>query len=169
MNESLKTCKRCGNEKSVELFPKRHKRPGVYQNICKKCKNDKDVLRQRSNLQAKRDRSYRTYDPIKKKAQYERLMSDPAQRQKAIDRSRSYRLRNRLKAKAHEQAQYAVKMGRLVKPDACQECGQKSNVDGHHKDYSKPLEVIWLCRPCHRKQHRKESKALTTHNEGKEK
>jgi hypothetical protein len=33
-------------------------------------------------------------------------------------------------------------------------CGEKK-VEGHHEDYSKPLEVIWLCRKHHREKHRK--------------
>lgn len=45
----------------------------------------------------------------------------------------------------------AVKTGRLVRLP-CEHCGAtKSN--GHHEDYSKPLVVIWLCRPCHDTEH----------------
>lgn len=44
----------------------------------------------------------------------------------------------------------ALKEGRLVKPSACSACGAEAKyIDGHHHDYDKPLEVIWLCRSCH--------------------
>ena len=48
---------------------------------------------------------------------------------------------------------YHVKMGHIIKPKQC-ECGNKK-VEGHHSDYSKPLQVIWLCRSCHANLHRK--------------
>lgn len=43
----------------------------------------------------------------------------------------------------------AIKNGRLVRPDACQQCGRGAHIDAHHEDYSKPLDVVWLCRKCH--------------------
>lgn len=36
----------------------------------------------------------------------------------------------------------------------CSVCGSVLNVQAHHPDYSKPLEVIWLCTPCHADEHR---------------
>ena len=47
-----------------------------------------------------------------------------------------------------------VRMGRIKKPTKCQVCNKKSKVEGHHKDYKKPLDVIWLCRNCHKLEHR---------------
>lgn len=45
-----------------------------------------------------------------------------------------------VRARAHGQIQPA---------GLCESCGEAKPLDGHHEDYSKPLEVVWLCRPCH--------------------
>lgn len=52
----------------------------------------------------------------------------------------------------------AVAAGDLVRPAVCGQCGVGCKPDGHHEDYSKPLEVVWLCRSCHSALHR-ETKA----------
>lgn len=54
------------------------------------------------------------------------------------------------KARAHSLVYDAIKSGRLTRPDACSACGVGCKPHGHHDDYSKPLAVRWLCRPCHR-------------------
>lgn len=48
----------------------------------------------------------------------------------------------------------AVKLGELVR-QPCEVCGA-TRTDGHHDDYSKPLEVRWLCRGHHLKHHDRE-------------
>src|SRR3990167_918732 len=42
---------------------------------------------------------------------------------------------------------YYRRTGRL-KPTPCERCGDP-NVETHHPDYARPLEVTWLCRCCH--------------------
>jgi hypothetical protein len=59
--------------------------------------------------------------------------------------------RDRVNQKARSQARHAARMGRIIKTD-CEVCGV-SPVEGHHTDYSKPLEVRWLCIPHHQAQH----------------
>ena len=49
--------------------------------------------------------------------------------------------------KAHKAVSYALKTGKLKKQN-CRECGV-AVVQAHHEDYSKPLEVIWLCPKHH--------------------
>ena len=49
------------------------------------------------------------------------------------------------------------KRGRLT-PQPCEECGRPSD-EMHHEDYDKPLDVRWLCRPCHVEHHREEKLA----------
>ena len=45
----------------------------------------------------------------------------------------------------------AVRKGQILKRP-CERCGAKK-VHGHHPDYSRPLDVVWLCPDCHRKEH----------------
>ena len=57
------------------------------------------------------------------------------------------------KIKAHSGVSNALRDGILSKKPC--PCGE-IEVEGHHEDYSKPLEVDWLCTKCHIKAHRKE-------------
>lgn len=45
---------------------------------------------------------------------------------------------------------YAVHTGKL-KPHPCFVCGQKA--EAHHPDYSRPLDVMWLCSAHHKQAH----------------
>ena len=47
----------------------------------------------------------------------------------------------------------AVKRGLLVK-QPCEVCGTDENVEAHHDDYMRPLDVRWLCRTHHGEHHR---------------
>jgi hypothetical protein len=47
----------------------------------------------------------------------------------------------------------AKRKGILVPSEGCEACGIRVPLEAHHEDYSKLLEVRWLCRPCHRKRH----------------
>lgn len=54
--------------------------------------------------------------------------------------------------------QTAIRRGELIPDEVCERCGGvpclgMKRLDGHHDDYSRPLDVRWLCRPCHRRVH----------------
>lgn len=59
----------------------------------------------------------------------------------------------RVKTGAVGQVSRALKSGKLVRPDHCALCKTPCLPNGHHDDYSKPLDVIWCCDSCHGKRH----------------
>ncbi len=55
--------------------------------------------------------------------------------------------KNPEKRKVHRILYIEVRAGRMVRPTECSRCGlTASRIDGHHEDYRKPLDVIWLCK-----------------------
>jgi len=94
--------------------------------------------------------------------------SEPRSLERKIERNRRYRAKpeGRLANLRHSvrwqdanpeklAAQYAVRNAKDrgdLKPQPCRDCGSK-RVHGHHHDYSKPLDVIWLCPRHHREEH----------------
>ena len=63
------------------------------------------------------------------------------------------------KQRAYSLVHNHLKRGTLIRPNNCSRCGKEDTkaVDGrsiihaHHHDYSKPLDVEWLCAKCHAK------------------
>ena len=63
------------------------------------------------------------------------------------------------KAAARRAVQQAVRKGTLTKPVTCPQCGwitqHAYQMHGHHLDYERPLEVMWLCERCHNSEHKR--------------
>ena len=72
-------------------------------------------------------------------------------------RAAAYR-RNRNQVKYHLQRvrcrwafNKSVQRGYVIRPTICSICHESNGtIESHHPDYSKPYEVIWACRVCHR-------------------
>lgn len=48
----------------------------------------------------------------------------------------------------------ALEKGELINPQKCEDCKNEGcRIEGHHDDYTKPLEVRWLCHKCHYEWH----------------
>ncbi len=56
------------------------------------------------------------------------------------------------KVKARDILNNAIKNGK-IKKGKCAVCHSTKRIHGHHRDYSKPLKVEWLCPAHHKKLH----------------
>jgi len=67
-----------------------------------------------------------------------------------ISRQRAHQLLNRQAHNARAAVHRALKTGEIVRPEHCERCQQRSlRLEAHHWDYREPLDVRWLCPPCH--------------------
>lgn len=57
------------------------------------------------------------------------------------------------RADARAYLNHAVRDGR-AEIGPCEICSSTKDIEGHHSDYSKPLQVNWLCRKHHRALHK---------------
>jgi len=53
------------------------------------------------------------------------------------------------KYRARTAVSNAIRDGKLLR-EPCSGCGKTGRIHAHHDDYSKPLDVVWLCEMCHR-------------------
>ena len=100
-------------------------------------------------------REYRVKNADKLRAykrEYDRRMFKE-HREREINRRKEWSKRNPIKQRAQQKVGQAVLRGKL-KRLPCQVCGEVK-VHAHHADYSKPLEVIWLCPVHHAAEHRR--------------
>lgn len=66
----------------------------------------------------------------------------------------------RIRTAASSMVNTAVAQGAMVRPECCDDCGRGNRrIEGHHDDYSRPLDVRWLCVWCHSKAHRENREA----------
>lgn len=139
-----KKCRLCKKLKpeTTEYFYKSTECRGGLLNQCKSC-----------HLVISRVRQHKNYDRTKEKLRY-----DIKKKKKGyIERVREYNRRPHVKEKNRIRSalRHAVKIGNIIKLP-CEVCGNIKS-QGHHKDYNKPLDVLWLCHIHHMEQHRKEN------------
>lgn len=135
----MKTCFKCSLVKPLGEFYRHPQMADGHLNKCKECTRSDD-------------RNYRKKNP-EKIAEYERRRwQDPVRRAAAAQFSREHRERNPEKYKARTAVGNAVRDGRL-KRRPCEHCGTTQNLNGHHEDYMRKLDVNWLCRTCHFRLH----------------
>jgi hypothetical protein len=75
-------------------------------------------------------------------------------RERCNSNYRAYRKLYPQENAARSKVGYALKTGKLLRPDHCSKCKIKCKPEAHHhRGYDKPLEVKWLCKSCHAATH----------------
>ena len=142
-----KHCWKCQLTKpTLEFYTNKSNKDG-YDGMCKECAILTSKERYDANKQKERDR---------KKEYYLNNRDVIRQRQKETNKERAkiWYDANREKHLARARVNYYIKKGTLVKPDTCEDCGENTkDLEGHHEDYKKQLEVNWICKNCHEKRH----------------
>lgn len=128
----------------------------VAANLSKRRKEIRGENKEEFNKKA-RERYWRNRDQLLEKAR-----ERPSYGKFDLERARSYRLNNLDKARARQAVVRALKNGRLIKPTRCSLCNSEEKLDAHHADYERHLDVVWVCRTCHKKLHSKFFKTTMT-------
>lgn len=108
----------------------------------------RDVEKRRA-AQRKYDRKRSKYPA--RKAYMAAYMQTQVGLQKNAEAVAKYTTRCPERLQARQEVRKAIKSGQLVR-GPCETCGE-SEVEAHHGDYSKPLEVRWLCKSHHEAVH----------------
>jgi hypothetical protein len=150
------TCSRCKQEKDEDDFYSNRSSPTGRSQWCRRCFNEYMKKRRAENpgMKSAEGKKYRLKYPGRSTINNKKyLKSHPAKRR---EKKKRYKLRHPEKDKAREAIHRAVRYNKIDKPKTCSmlsaEC--KGKIDGHHSDYSKPLDVIWVCDYHHKKLHR---------------
>lgn len=127
-----KVCGSCRIEKPITEFHL-HSRDG-YQTRCKTCKRNDSRIQNRQ--------------PKRRQYNYEKY-------RKWMDKGglREYRRRPEVMERVRVGAivQQAIRSGKIER-QPCLICGEKAHA--HHDNYSKPLDIKWLCSKHHAEEHR---------------
>lgn len=138
----MKVCTGCGQELPRSEFYAHPRAPDGLRYKCKACFTS--MRRETNRRRYANDPTYRAERREAARASYRRTgyrsPVDPTKRSARVT------------------LQNAVREGRLTPSDGCEDCGHDFSEfrrEAHHEDYSKPLDVAWLCSLCHGKRHRR--------------
>jgi len=134
----MKVCSSCKVEKSKSDFQVRRESKDGLTASCKACLKIRDRNRENESRRQKR-------------REYQKTEAGKQAHKRAMD---AYHKRYPMKYASHVITGNAIRDGKLIQASECSVCKSTEKIEGHHDDYTKPLEVRWLCEPCHKEWHR---------------
>ena len=150
----MKVCRECNKEKPLSEFYKHSKMADGHLNKCIACVKDRVAKHRENHLEKIREYDkQRGNQPHRVKARMEYMQTEAGKQAKKRAMS-AYNKRYPMRYAAHVITSNAIRDGKLVPASNCSVCNSTENIEGHHDDYTKPLEVRWLCAKCHKLWHR---------------
>lgn len=140
MTMPTKTCTTCERSLPIEAFATKPRGDG-HQPKCRACTREYSRNWYRENRERRLARAKQHY---------------AENRDAILRRQRAHRRATFRREQARGLLRNAVLRGDVRRPENCSRCGKRGRIQGHHHDYSKPLDVIWLCVACHLRLHGKE-------------
>lgn len=140
-------CKKCKNEKGDEFYP--------GDKTCKECRKNMVRVNREKNSDYYREYDRNRFKNDKKvKERHKRYQSSDRGKESIKKARLKYINKNPVKRAAHVILGNAIRDGKVIKIYQCEVCGTKKGIiHGHHDDYSKPLNVRWLCAEHHKQWH----------------
>jgi ribosomal protein S27AE len=135
----FKKCFKCQSVKPLDDFYKHPAMADGHVNKCKECNKNDVTAHRNQNLE-----KVRAYDRERGKI--------PERIKAQTEITRLWRADDKRRMAAHIAVAGEIRKGSLVR-NPCVRCGEKKSL-AHHEDYDKPLEVMWLCQPCHKQRHK---------------
>ncbi len=148
-------CKKCKSEfrKIKRMENPEHYRAMQVRNLARNLKAIRES--QAKHLEKNRDKILE-----RRRKHYELNREEITQKENArrkSDKFREYsrnyhrklRSENKDLVAAWNKVSRAIRMGKIIAGTKCEKCGSVKKIEGHHADYSKPLDLQWLCKKCH--------------------
>lgn len=155
----VKTCPKCLLSKHESDFGRQRSRKDGLQAWCRKCRASWTASEAGRRSLVKAQRKYRSTEAGRETRRassmrgYKKCMATEAGRKMRSATQARHNARHPDRHRARRLLNHAVARENIFR-QPCEVCGAKK-VEAHHSDYSKPLDVRWLCRMHHREHHRK--------------
>lgn len=120
---------------------------------CSRCKEEKEEIDLICYSKTKSGQYYHCLDCNAERAR--KYRKTETGRNSINNATRKSIEKHKEKQNARELVVASLRRGVLLRPKKCSECPSRNcKIEAHHDNYSKPLEVRWLCKNCHRIFHR---------------
>lgn len=146
-----KQCFKCRETKPISEF---YRHPAMGDGHLGKCKTcaKRDACEREQRL--KGDHAWVLRERARCREKAARARKNGTASPVNLESQRRWSRANRHKRNAQTKAKRAARSGKIPIKTSCERCGAKKvKLHKHHPDYAKPLDVVFLCPPCHGKAH----------------
>ena len=150
----MKKCFKCDQDKDLSEFYKHPKMTDGHLGKCKECTKTDTAKRHAEKFD---DPAWRVAELKRHRTKSAKYRMEGRAPKPSIRASFDWLKKNPEKRKAHNLVSSAIQLGKMKK-QPCEVCGEARS-QAHHDDYSKPLEVRWLCPKHHGEHHHNENVA----------